>query len=85
MKRYLDEHDEQPQLILIRNHGLIVLGETAQQVQDTTAMAVKTARILLGTYAAGGPRFMSEHDVARIHTRPDEHFRRRQLGLEAKG
>ena len=33
-------------------------------------MAVKTARILLGTYAAGGPRFMSEHDVARIHTRP---------------
>ena len=52
---------------------------------DVTAMAVKTARVLLGTFAAGGPRFMSEHDVARIHTRPDEHFRRLQLGLEAKG
>ena len=34
--------------------------------------------------AAGGPRFMSERDVARIHTRPDEHFRRLQLGLEGK-
>ena len=52
---------------------------------DVMAMAVKTARVLLGTYAAGGPRFMSEHDVARIHTRPDEHFRRLQLGLEGEG
>ena len=48
-------------------------------------MAVKTARILLGTYAAGGPHFLSEKDVARIHTRPDEHFRKLQLGLESEG
>jgi hypothetical protein len=34
--------------------------------------------------ADDGPRFMSERDVARIHTRPDEHFRRLQLGLEGK-
>ena len=52
---------------------------------NVMAMAVKTARILLSTYAAGGPRFMSEHEVARIHTRPNEHLRRLQLGLEAKG
>ena len=69
----------------MQNHGIVALGRSAQQVLDVTAMAVKTARVLLGTFAAGGPRFMSEHDVARIHTRPDEHFRRLQLGLEAKG
>lgn len=82
VERYLDQYGEQPKVILIQNHGLIVLGKSAQQVLDITAMAVKTARILLGAFAAGGPRFMSEHDVARIHTRPDELYRRLQLGLD---
>jgi rhamnose utilization protein RhaD (predicted bifunctional aldolase and dehydrogenase) len=81
ISRYIDEYNEQPRIILIQNHGLIVLGKTAQQVEDTTAMAVKAARILLGTYAAGGPNFLSEHDVARIHTRPDELYRRQKLGV----
>ena len=79
VQRYLDQYGEQPKVILLRNHGLIVLGKSPQQVLDVTAMAVKTARILLGTFAAGGPRFMSERDVARIHTRPDELYRRQQL------
>lgn len=79
VQRYLDQYGEQPKVILIQNHGLIVLGKSPQQVLDVTAMAVKTARILLGTFAAGGPRFMSARDVARIHTRPDELYRRQQL------
>ncbi len=79
VQRYLDQYGEQPKVILIRNHGLIVLGKSPQQVLDVTAMAVKTARILLGTFAAGGPHFLSERDVARIHTRPDELYRRQQL------
>ena len=81
INRYIDERNELPRIILIQNHGLIVLGKTAQQVEDTTAMAVKAARILLGTYAAGGPNFLSEKDVARIHTRPDELYRRQKLGV----
>ena len=85
IQRHMDQYGEQPKVIMIQNHGLIVLGRSAQHVLDVTAMAVKTARILLGTYAAGGPRFMSERDVARIHTRPDELYRRQQLGLEGKG
>ncbi len=84
LQRYQDHHGEQPKVILIQKHGLIVLGKSPQQVLDVTAMAVKSARILLGTFAAGGPRFMSERDVARIHTRPDELYRRQQLGLDAK-
>lgn len=84
IQHYIEQHDEQPKVILIQNHGLIVLGKSAQQVLDITAMAVKTARILLGTFVAGGPHFMSKRDVARIHTRPDELYRRQQLGLEGK-
>ncbi|MGC8780115.1 MAG: class II aldolase/adducin family protein [Anaerolineae bacterium] len=81
INRYMDERNELPRIILIQNHGLIVLGKTARQIEDTTAMAVKAARILLGTFAAGGPHFLSERDVARIHTRPDELYRRQRLGV----
>jgi len=30
-----------------------------QQVEDVTAMAVKTARVLLGTYSVDGPRYLT--------------------------
>lgn len=77
--RYLDQYGEAPKVILMQNHGVIALGRTPQQVENITAMAVKTARVLLGTYAFGGPRFLSKHDVQRIHTRPDELYRRKLL------
>jgi rhamnose utilization protein RhaD (predicted bifunctional aldolase and dehydrogenase) len=78
--QYLDEYREVPKVILMQNHGLIALGRTAQQVENITAMAVKAARVLLGTYALGGPRFMTHRAVQRIHTRPDELYRRKILG-----
>jgi len=78
--QYLQEFGETPRAILMQNHGFIALGSTPQQVENITAMAVKTARILLGTYTLGGPHFLSPKAVARIHTRPDEHLRRRVMG-----
>lgn len=78
--QYLDEYAQVPKVILMQNHGLIALGRSAQQVENITAMAVKTARVLLGTYALGGPHFMTPEAVDRIHTRPDELYRRKQLG-----
>lgn len=77
---YLDDYGEPPKIILMQNHGLIALGPTAKQVEKITAMAVKTARILVGTYALGGPHFMTPTAVNRIHTRPDEHYRQRIIG-----
>ncbi len=78
--QYLDEYGEAPKVILMQNHGLITLGCNTQQVEDITAMAVKTARVLLGAYTMGGPRFLTSVNVARIHTRPDELYRRKLLG-----
>jgi hypothetical protein len=43
-------------------------------------MYVKTARVIIGAYALGGPHFMSPEAVARIHTRPDELYRRQEWG-----
>jgi rhamnose utilization protein RhaD (predicted bifunctional aldolase and dehydrogenase) len=79
---HIDAYGEVPKVIHLQNHGLLALGRTAQQVANITAMAVKAARILAGTYALGGPRFMTSEAVARIHTRPDEHYRQRII---AKG
>jgi rhamnose utilization protein RhaD (predicted bifunctional aldolase and dehydrogenase) len=78
--RYIDVHREIPKIVLMQNHGLIALGRTAQQVEDITAMAVKAARVLLGTHALGGPRFFTQQNVERIHTRPDELYRRAVAG-----
>jgi rhamnose utilization protein RhaD (predicted bifunctional aldolase and dehydrogenase) len=81
LNKYLEEYGEPPRVVIIQNHGLIALGRTPQQVEDITRMEVKVARILLGTYSAGGPRFMTQHDVDRIHTRPDELYRKQKLGV----
>ena len=75
--QYVDEYHEIPKVVLMQNHGLIALGRAARQVEDITAMAVKTARVLLGAYALGGPHFLTAENVDRIHTRPDEAYRRR--------
>jgi len=76
---YLEQYGEPPRVILLQNHGLFALGKSAREVAAITAMAVKAARVLLGTYAAGGPHFLSPQAVARIHTRPDEAYRRGKL------
>ncbi|MGD8466172.1 MAG: class II aldolase/adducin family protein [Anaerolineae bacterium] len=78
--RYLDEYRERPKVILMQNHGLIALGQTALEVENITAMYVKTARVILGAYALGGVQAMSPEAVARIHTRPDEQYRRQEWG-----
>lgn len=71
-----------PRLILIEQHGLIALGATPGAVLAATLMAEKSARIFAAAAAAGGPpKFLSAAQVRRIAGRPDEHHRRRVLGL----
>ena len=68
-----------PKVVLMQNHGLIALGASAGEVDNITSMYVKTCRVLLGTYALGGPHFLTQANVDRIHTRPDELYRRSAL------
>ena len=80
VEEFIDEHNMAPKVILMENHGFIALGKTPRDVETTTSMYVKAARILLGACAIGGPRFLTPENVARIHTRPDEHYRQRLIG-----
>ena len=79
VEQYIEREGERPRMVLMENHGLIALGGTPQEVEAVTAMAVKTARVLAGTYTFGGPRYLTEQNVDRIHTRPDEAYRKQAL------
>jgi rhamnose utilization protein RhaD (predicted bifunctional aldolase and dehydrogenase) len=70
---------EGPKVAYLQNHGMIAFGATAREVMQITWMAVKAARIMLGSFALGGPRYLSETAAVRIETRPDEHYRQSLL------
>jgi rhamnose utilization protein RhaD (predicted bifunctional aldolase and dehydrogenase) len=76
IRDFLNTYGEPPKVILLQNHGLFALGQTPLEVENITAMSVKAARVLLGTYLFGGPRFLADNEIARILNRPDESYRR---------
>ena len=78
---HINHFGEAPRLVLLRNHGLIALGKTANSVLAATLMAEKAARIFLGAASVGGPSFMDEENVARIAGWKAEHYRQKVLGL----
>jgi rhamnose utilization protein RhaD (predicted bifunctional aldolase and dehydrogenase) len=80
---YQQKHGMRPKTIYLQNHGFIALAGTAQEVVNIHRMADKEAQIMLGTFACGGPKFLSPDNVSRIFSRPDEHYRQKALGLKA--
>ena len=75
VEAFVDQYEMRPKIILLQNHGLISLGATPAEVEGGTHMMCKTARILLGTYTLGGPHYLTEEQVERIYSRPDEKYR----------
>ncbi|ADI14830.1 class II aldolase/adducin family protein [Truepera radiovictrix] len=84
LTRYRARHETLPKLLLLENHGIVALGASAKEVLNITLMADKWARVLLGTYALGGPRFLPPEEVRRIDRRLDEHYRRNRLAREGE-
>lgn len=74
-ERFVEVEGVLPRAIMMQNHGLIVMGDSPKAVTSCTEMAEKTSEVIAGTYALGGPRFMTEREVERIYTRPDEAYR----------
>ena len=70
-----------PRVILLENHGMIALGSSPAAVMAATLMAVKAAEVFIGAVNLGSPRFMTSAAMKRIEGRPDEHYRRKMLGL----
>jgi rhamnose utilization protein RhaD (predicted bifunctional aldolase and dehydrogenase) len=85
MLRRIELDGAPPKVIYLGNHGIFALGQSAAEVLQITAMAVKVSRILGGALTVGGVQALSEHDVARIDGRPDEIYRRQVLAASGPG
>ncbi len=84
LQRYQSAHGAPPKLLLLENHGVVALGNSAKEVMNIMLMIDKWARILWGSYALGGPSYLPEEEVERIDRRLDEQHRRRELVREGK-
>ncbi|MHB9023597.1 MAG: class II aldolase/adducin family protein [Armatimonadota bacterium] len=72
---WMTEHGMTPRAILLQNHGLFALGKTAREVLSCTLMWSKTARVIATAVACGGVHPMTQAQIDRIFTRPDEKYR----------
>lgn len=79
LRKYLEDVGAPPKLVLMVNHGIVALGQTARDVLNVTLMAQKWARILVGAMQLGGAQYLTEENVRRIDGRSDEEYRRRML------
>jgi rhamnose utilization protein RhaD (predicted bifunctional aldolase and dehydrogenase) len=74
-------HRKKPKVILLGNHGVITIGQTADAVRVAMAMTVKAAEVFVGAYSLGGTISMPAAEVNRIENRLDEEYRRKMLSL----
>lgn len=81
VEAYREEFGELPRVILLENHGVITLGPSPEAVEAAMFMCEKAARIRLGAATLGGITPLTPENVRRISSRPDEHERRRSLGI----
>lgn len=79
IQRFQDDYGSNPKLILMENHGICALGQTATEALNIQMMADKWARIILGSAGFGGPNHLSEAQANRIEGREDEAYRRKVL------
>jgi rhamnose utilization protein RhaD (predicted bifunctional aldolase and dehydrogenase) len=78
----LDFHDRLnifPRTIMLKNHGIVVLGQSARDVTQILAMSTKAAKIYAGAAAVGKVVPMPPEEIDHIYNREDEHYRRAKL------
>jgi rhamnose utilization protein RhaD (predicted bifunctional aldolase and dehydrogenase) len=68
MMLWRDRHKTPPRVVLLHNHGMIVLGGTVEEVLATTEMMVKSAQIFTGASMLGGPVFLTPNNVMQIES-----------------
>ncbi len=76
VQQFVVTHGSIPKTIWMQNHGLIALGKTVGEIESASLMSIKAARAWLGALSTGLPLSpLSDENINRIHSRPDEHYR----------
>src|SRR5215469_6585312 len=72
LRQFIAKHNAPPKVILMANHGPVVLGQSPRDVLNTMLMLDKWAKILAGNFMVSGPQFLDKTLSDRIENRPDE-------------
>ena len=64
-----------PKLILLKNHGIICIGETAEDCIITTEICEKSAEIFVGAKQLNDIDFLSDQDIVAIENDTNEIYR----------
>ncbi|HXH60337.1 MAG TPA: class II aldolase/adducin family protein, partial [Fimbriimonadaceae bacterium] len=78
-KEFTKRTGSQPKTILLKNHGLIALGKTANEALAACLMTEKAAQVFA---TAKNPNALTKEEVDHIHNWTDEHFRQTKLWRE---
>ena len=77
--REVDDYQQRlgrsPRVVLLKNHGVVTFGRSAQEVKAATFMATKAARVRLGALAAGGLSPLPPGAAEHLGGRSDEQAR----------
>ena len=79
LRAYFASNSDLPSLVLLGNHGIVALADTANGVEAVTEMAYKGAQVRLQALAAGGARPLSAEAVKDYFDREDMAERRKNL------
>jgi rhamnose utilization protein RhaD (predicted bifunctional aldolase and dehydrogenase) len=71
LRAYVDQWGELPRLVLLANHGIIAIADTAAGVEGVSEMAVKAARVRTVAYSVGGLAPLTDDAVTKFLARDD--------------
>ena len=64
MVLWRDRYKALPRVVLLQNHGLVILADNALECFRTTEMTLKAAQVFIGASLLGGPAFLSPNNVS---------------------
>lgn len=72
LSQWRERYQSTTNVILLQNHGVILLGNSAEDVVRTVEMLNKYAEVFVGAAALGGPVFLSPPSVSQVdvHRQP---------------
>ena len=76
---YQKRYSENPKTIFLKNHGVIIFGQSVHEVLTILAMTTKAARIFHAAASIGRVHALDENEVQVLSGREDELYRRKKL------
>jgi rhamnose utilization protein RhaD (predicted bifunctional aldolase and dehydrogenase) len=66
MLLWRDRYKTVPKVVLIHNHGMIVLGDSPVELLKTIETTLKAAQVFIGASMLGGPVFLTPNNVTHL-------------------